>query len=63
MTQRTSMEKCLNVVLSDDKCTAYLEYYSEEEGYSFTTEELEQFVESKGIKHGLFARSVIGFCE
>jgi uncharacterized protein (DUF342 family) len=55
------MEKSLNVVLSDDKCTAYLEYYNEEEGFSCTTEELEQFVESKGIKHGLLREALLVF--
>ncbi|WP_434751668.1 DUF342 domain-containing protein [Paenibacillus amylolyticus] len=61
MTQGTVMEKSLNVVLSDDKCTAYLEYYNEEEGFSCTTEELEQFVESKGIKHGLLREKLLVF--
>lgn len=61
MTQGTVMEKSLNVVLSDDKCTAYLEYYNEEEGFSCTTEELEQFVESKGIKHGLLREALLVF--
>ncbi|MBY0206109.1 uncharacterized protein (DUF342 family) [Paenibacillus intestini] len=61
MTQRTVMEKSLNVVLSDDKCIAYLEYYNEEEGFSCTTEELEQFVESKGVKHGLLREALLVF--
>ncbi|MDT0122297.1 FapA family protein [Paenibacillus sp. RRE4] len=61
MTQRTAMDKSLNVVLSDDKCIAYLEYYNEEEGFSCTTEELEQFVESKGIKHGLLREALLVF--
>ncbi|WP_420873338.1 DUF342 domain-containing protein [Paenibacillus silvae] len=61
MTQMTVMEKCLNVVLSDDKCTAYLEYYNEEEGFSCTLEELEQFVESKGIKYGLAREALLLF--
>ncbi|MBR2564716.1 MAG: DUF342 domain-containing protein [Paenibacillus sp.] len=61
MTQRTAMDKCINVVLSDDKCAAYIEYYNEEEGFSCTIEELEQFVESKGVIHGLLREAMLVF--
>ncbi|WP_458126391.1 DUF342 domain-containing protein [Paenibacillus sp. Z3-2] len=59
MTQRTALEQCLNIVLSDDKCTAYLEFSKEEEGFACTIDELEQFVANKGIKQGVLREALL----
>jgi len=61
VTQRTALEQCLNIVLSDDKCTAYLEFSKEEEGFACTIDELEQFVASKGIKQGVLREALLLF--
>lgn len=61
MTQRTALEQCLNIVLSDDKCTAYLEFSKEEEGFACTIDELEQFVANKGIKQGVSREALLLF--
>ena len=61
VTQRTALEQCLNIVLSDDKCIAYLEFSKEEEGFACTIDELEQFVANKGIKQGVLREALLLF--
>ncbi|MDR6722297.1 uncharacterized protein (DUF342 family) [Paenibacillus amylolyticus] len=61
MTQRIALEQCLSIILSEDKSTAYLEVSKLEEGFTFTLDELEQYIDSKGIKYGILREALLSF--
>lgn len=61
MTQRIALEQCLSVVLSEDKSTAYLEFSKQEEGFTCTLDELEQFIAGQGIKYGVLREALLVF--
>ncbi|MFC9708003.1 DUF342 domain-containing protein [Paenibacillus sp. NPDC056933] len=61
MTQQTVLEQCLSIVLSDDKSTAYLEFSKQEEDFTCTLDELEQYIGSQGIKYGVLRDAMLAF--
>ncbi|MCM3175318.1 FapA family protein [Paenibacillus sp. MER 99-2] len=61
MTQRIALEQCLSIILSEDKSMAYLEISKMEEGFTCTLDELEQYIDSKGIKYGILRDALLSF--
>ncbi|HEY2494718.1 MAG TPA: flagellar assembly protein A, partial [Paenibacillus sp.] len=52
MVEHAALDKYLNVTISDDKTTAYLQFSSPEE-FKFTPEELEKFIRNHKIQYGI----------
>ncbi|MEY8745031.1 DUF342 domain-containing protein [Paenibacillus tundrae] len=61
MTQRTALEQCLSIFLSEDKSKAYLEVTKIEDGFTCTLDDLEQYIDSKGIKYGILRDALLSF--
>lgn len=61
MEKHYALDQYLKVVVSPDKLSAYLEFAKREEGFSCSVEELERFLSSQKISHGLINNEIYSF--
>jgi uncharacterized protein (DUF342 family) len=53
MAEQISLESYLNVIISDDKTVAYLQFSNQDDNFKCTREELEKFIQRQNIKYGV----------